>query len=64
LALFEKAAASGHLAAMFAIGVIYDGAHGVPANHRAAQHWFRAAAEGGHPAAHIMLERYAAKRRR
>ena len=56
LALFEKAAANGHLAAMFATGVVYGGVHGVPANHGAAQHWFRAAAEHGHPAAQMMLE--------
>jgi len=57
LALFEKAAANGHLAAMFATGVVYGGVHGVPANHGAAQHWLRAAAEHGHPAARMMLER-------
>jgi len=34
-----------------ATGVVYGGVHGVPANHGAAQHWFRAAAEHGHPAA-------------
>ena len=55
--MFEKAAAKGHLAAMFAAGVVYGGAHGVPANHGAAQHWFRTAAEHGHPAAQMMLER-------
>jgi TPR repeat protein len=60
LALFEKAAANGHLAAMFATGVVYGGVHGVPANHGAAQHWFRAAAEHGHPAAQMMLERHVA----
>jgi TPR repeat protein len=60
LALFEKAAASGHLAAMFSAGVVYGGAHGVPANHGAAQHWFRTAAEHGHPAAQMMLERHIA----
>jgi TPR repeat protein len=58
LALFEKAAANGHLAAMFATSVVYGGVHGVPANHGAAQHWFRAAAEHGHPAAQMMLERH------
>jgi TPR repeat protein len=57
LALFEKAAANGHVAAMFATGVVYGGVHGVPANHGAAQRWLRAAAEHGHPAARMMLER-------
>ena len=61
LVLFEKAATRGHPDAMFAAGVLYDGAHGVPADPGAAQHWLRAAAERGHPAAHMMLERYAAK---
>jgi uncharacterized protein len=60
LALFEKAAANGHQAAMFATGVVYGGVHGVPANHGAAQHWLRAAAEHGHPAAQMMLERHVA----
>ena len=32
----------------------------MPANHGAAQHWFRAAAEHGHPAAQMMLERHVA----
>src|SRR5258705_9497849 len=45
---------------MFAAGVVYEGAHGVPANHGAAQHWFRTAAEHGHPAAQMMLERHIA----
>jgi uncharacterized protein len=56
LALFEKAAANGRLAAMFATGVIYGGGRGVPANHGAAQYWLRAAAEHGHPTAQMMLE--------
>jgi TPR repeat protein len=60
LALFEKAAVKGHLAAMFSAGVVYEGAHGVPANHGAAEHWFRTAAEHGHPAAQMMLERHIA----
>jgi TPR repeat protein len=60
LASFENAAANGHLAAMFATGVVYGGVHGVPVNHGAAQHWFRAAAEHGHPAAQMMLERHVA----
>jgi len=64
LALFEKAAADGHPAAMFANGVIYSGVYGVLADHDAAQHWFRAAAEHGHPAAQMMLERYVARKRR
>ena len=64
LALFEKAAANGHPAAMFASGVIYSGVYGILANHDAALHWFRAAAEHGHPAAQIMLERYVARKRR
>jgi len=58
LALFEKAAANGHVAAMFATGVVYGGVHGVAANHAAAQYWLRAAAEHGHPAAQLMLDRY------
>jgi TPR repeat protein len=62
LALFEKAAASGHPAAMFANGVIYSGVYGVPADHDAAQHWFRAATEHGHPAAQMMLGRHVAAR--
>jgi TPR repeat protein len=60
LALFEKAAAKGHLAAMFAAGIVYGGAHGVPANHGAAQRWFHTAADHGHPAAQMMLERHIA----
>jgi len=64
LALFEKAAASGHPAAMFANGVIYSGVYGVLADHDACQHWFRAAAEHGHPAAQIMPERHVARKRR
>jgi uncharacterized protein len=63
LALFEKAAANGHPAAMFANGVIYSGVYGVLADHDAARHWFRAAAEHGHPAAEITLECYVARKR-
>ena len=60
LALFEKAAANGHPAGMFATGVVYEGVHSVPANHAAAQHWLSAAAEHGHPVAQLMLERHVA----
>jgi TPR repeat protein len=60
LALFEKAAANGDPAAMFATGVVYEGVHSVPANHAAAQHWLSAAAEHGHPVAQLMLERHVA----
>ena len=58
LALFETAAANGHPAGMFATGVVYGGVHGVAANHAAAQYWLRAAAEHGHPAAQLMLDRH------
>ena len=64
LALFEKAAANGHPSAMFANGVVYSGVYGVPVDHDAAQHWFRAAAEHGHSTAQMMLERYVVRKRR
>ena len=58
--LFEKAAASGHSGAMFALGALSDGEHGLPRNRNAAQRWFRKAAELGNGHAQLMLSRYLA----
>ena len=45
LNLLEKAAAQGHSGAMFALGALYSGGHGLPGEDRkTAQRWFRAAA--------------------
>jgi TPR repeat protein/Flp pilus assembly protein TadD len=54
LALFERAAGSGHIGAMFAAGVVHAGV--VPADRGAVQHWLSAAAEHGHRAARTLLE--------
>jgi uncharacterized protein len=62
LALFEKAAGQGHVGAMFAVGAMYGGGHNVPWDRVAAQRWFRAAAERGHPYAQMMLGRYLARK--
>ena len=62
LALFEKAAGQGHVGAMFAVGAMYGGGHDVPWDRVAAQRWFRAAAERGHPYAQMMLGRYLARK--
>jgi TPR repeat protein len=59
-ALFEKAAAKGHAGAMFALGALHAGGHGLAADRAAAQKWFRAAAELGHGHAQLMLGRYLA----
>lgn len=57
--LFARAAAQGHAAAMFALGVLADG-NGDGADCASAQQWFRQAAERGHPYAQLMLARYLA----
>jgi len=54
--LFEKAASKG--GAMYALGALHAGGHGMPTNRQIAQHWFRAAAELGHGHAQMMLGRY------
>jgi uncharacterized protein len=56
--LCERAAASGHSGAMFALGALYSGGHDLPVDRAMAQQWFRAAAERGHGAAQMMLGRY------
>jgi TPR repeat protein len=61
LALFEKAAARGHVGAMFAMGAMHGGGHEVPTDRAAAQHWFHEAAERGHAYAQMMLGRYLAR---
>jgi TPR repeat protein len=53
--LFERAAAKGHVGAMFATAVMCDGGHGVPSDWVTAQRWLRAAAERGHAGAQTML---------
>ena len=58
LELFKKAAAKGHAGAMFALGALHAGGHGMPTNRSLAQQWFRAAAELGHGHAQMMLGRY------
>jgi TPR repeat protein len=55
---FEKAAANGHAGAMFTLGALHAGGHGMPTNRQLAQQWFRAAAELGHGQAQMMLGRY------
>jgi hypothetical protein len=55
--LFEKAAAQGDAAAMFALGAIADGERD-DATRATAQGWFRQAAERGHPYAQLMFGRY------
>ena len=46
---------------MFAVGAMLGGGHEVPWDRVAAQRWFRAAAERGHPYAQMMLGRYLAR---
>ena len=46
---------------MFALGALCGGGHEVPQDRARAQHWFRAAAERGHPHAQMMLGRYLAR---
>ena len=58
LAMFQRAAASGHVGAMFAIGALFGGGHDIPWDRPQAQHWFRMAAERGHAHAQMMLGRY------
>ena len=58
LALFTKAAESGHVGAMFATGAMLGGGHEVPVDRTAAQAWYRAAAERGQPYAQMMLGRF------
>jgi hypothetical protein len=41
---------------------MYGGGHDVPWDRVAAQRWFRAAAERGHPYAQMMLGRYLARK--
>jgi TPR repeat protein len=60
--LFEKAAGQGHVGAMFGVGAMYGGGHDVAWDRVAAQRWFRAAAERGHPYAQMMLGRYLARK--
>jgi TPR repeat protein len=55
--LFEKAAAKQHSGAMFALGALHGGGHGL---RQTAQRWFRAAAELGHGHAQLILARYLA----
>jgi TPR repeat protein len=43
---------------MFAVGAMLGGGHEVPWDRPAAQRWFRAAAERGHPYGQMMLGRY------
>jgi uncharacterized protein len=59
--LFAKAAAHGHVGAMFALGALLGGGHDVPWDRPKAQQWFRAAAERGHGHAQMMLGRYLAR---
>ena len=58
----RKPPVSGHVGAMFAVGAMYGGGHDVPWDRVAAQRWFRAAAERGHPYAQMMLGRYLARK--
>jgi hypothetical protein len=43
---------------MFATGAMLGGGHDVPVDRVAAQVWYRAAAERGHPYAQMMLGRF------
>ncbi|MGC8469653.1 MAG: tetratricopeptide repeat protein, partial [Acetobacteraceae bacterium] len=53
LALFEAAARTGHVGAMFAAGALHGGGHDVQTDRTAALRWFTAAAERGHPHAQL-----------
>ncbi len=46
---------------MFAMGALHGGGHDVPQDRATAKRWFRAAAEGGHGHAQMMLGRYLAR---
>jgi hypothetical protein len=61
LALFQKAAANGHVGATFAVGAMLGGGHEVPTDRVAAQRFYRTAAERGHPHAQLMLGRFLAR---
>jgi TPR repeat protein len=56
---FKLAADQGHSGAMFALGAIFAGGHGLPTDLPLARHWFSLAANGGHPEAQRSLERIA-----
>jgi TPR repeat protein len=58
LRLFRKAAESGHVGAMFAVGAMLGGGHEVPEDRAAARNWYRMAAEKGHGHAQMMLGRF------
>ena len=60
LQLFEKAAAEGHVGAMFALGALHGGGHQIPTDRKIAQRWLTSAAEEGHGYAQLMLGRYLA----
>jgi TolB-like protein len=53
--LFERAAALGYRAAVYALGVAYWSGQGVPQNYKEARRWFEKAAVAGVPAATAML---------
>ena len=61
LALFEKAAARGHVGAIFAVGAMRGGGHEVPTDRVEAQRCFAVAAERGHAYAQMMYGRYLAR---
>lgn len=60
LDLFLRAAAQGHVGAMFGAGAMYNGGYHTPADRPEAQRWFRLAAERGHGRAQLMLGRFLA----
>jgi TPR repeat protein len=52
---FQLAAAQGHPGALFAVGLMHELGHGVPADGAEAIRWYRRAAAAGHPrAAHCV----------
>ena len=59
--LFRKAAESGHIGAMFAVGAMFGGGHDVPEDRPEARRWYRMAAEKGHGHAQMMLGRFLAR---
>jgi len=59
--LFRKAAESGHIGAMFAVGAMLGGGHDVPEDRAEARRWYRMAGEKGHGHAQMMLGRFLAR---
>ncbi|GBR34281.1 tetratricopeptide repeat protein [Gluconobacter kondonii] len=58
LALYQNAAESGNVDAMFSLAALYGGGHDIPENRPQAQIWFRKAAQRGNGLAQMMLGRY------